>query len=209
MDPTQFMDVSQYMRPKEQVTDDTKCRCPICRQNTDTDTDTDSSSETSSPLVRTRYVSVDSSDSDSGDDVAVDAGSDSGDDVEVDAGSDSDDDDVKAAEKLGIDFGKTKVRRMMGSGEWCFGVVVRRSFPFYIVQFGSEEAKFTAAQLQRILEWDAKEKRDRLRRRMPYVISRQLILRKAPSGGGPIGRFVRRHYLPDSEELFRVVVSFL
>ena len=46
-------------------------------------------------------------------------------------------------------------------------------------------------------------------RRMPYVLSRQLILRKASTGGGPSGRFIRRNYLPDSDELFRVVVSFL
>ena len=177
MDPTQFMDVSQYMRPKEQVF-----------------YDTDSSSENSSP--RTKYIYPASSSSDSGDDVEVNSDSDS-------------DDDVGAAAKLGVTLGKTLVRHKTSSGEMREGVVVRRAFPFFVVQFGSEEAKFTAAQLQQILEWDAKEKRDRLRRRMPYVISRQLILRKAPSGGGPIGRFVRRHYLPDSEELFRVVVSFL
>ena len=167
MDPTKFMDVSQYMRPKDQVTDDT-----------------DSSSENSSPRGNYIYPGSSSSDSDS-------------------------DDDVVAAAKLGLTLGKTLVRHKTSSGEMREGVVVRRAFPFFVVQFGSEEAKFTAAQLQQILEWDAKEKRDRLRRRMPYVISRQLILRKAPSGGGPIGRFVRRHYLPDSEELFRVVVSFL
>ena len=46
-------------------------------------------------------------------------------------------------------------------------------------------------------------------RRMPYVLSRQLILRKASRGGGPSGRFIRRNFLPDSDELFRVVVSFL
>ena len=46
-------------------------------------------------------------------------------------------------------------------------------------------------------------------RRMPYILSRQLILRKARSGGGPSGRFIRRNFLPDSDELFRVVVSFL
>lgn len=46
-------------------------------------------------------------------------------------------------------------------------------------------------------------------RRMPYVLSRQLILRKAPTGGGPRGRFIRRNFMPDSEELFRVVVAFL
>ena len=46
-------------------------------------------------------------------------------------------------------------------------------------------------------------------RRMPYVLSRQLILRKAKRGGGPSGRFIRRNFLPDSDELFRVVVSFL
>ena len=46
-------------------------------------------------------------------------------------------------------------------------------------------------------------------RRMPYVLSRQLILRKAQRGGGPSGRFIRRNFLPDSDELFRVVVSFL
>ena len=46
-------------------------------------------------------------------------------------------------------------------------------------------------------------------RRMPYVLSRQLILRKARSRGGPSGRFIRRNFLPDSDELFRVVVSFL
>ena len=44
---------------------------------------------------------------------------------------------------------------------------------------------------------------------MPYVLSRQLILRKAKSGGGPSGRFIRRNFLPDSDELWRVVVSFL
>ena len=46
-------------------------------------------------------------------------------------------------------------------------------------------------------------------RRMPYVLSRQLILRKASRGGGPSGRFIRRNFLPDSDELFRVVASFL
>ncbi len=44
---------------------------------------------------------------------------------------------------------------------------------------------------------------------MPYVLSRQLILRKARRGGGPYGHFIRRNFLPDSDELFRVVVSFL
>ena len=52
-------------------------------------------------------------------------------------------------------------------------------------------------------------KRVRRERRMPYVLSRQLILRKAQRGGGPSGRFIRRNFLPDSDELFRVVVSFL
>ena len=52
-------------------------------------------------------------------------------------------------------------------------------------------------------------KRHRVLRRMPYVLSRQLILRKAQRGGGPSGRFIRRNFLPDSDELFRVVVSFL
>ena len=48
-------------------------------------------------------------------------------------------------------------------------------------------------------------------RRMPYVLMRQLILRKAPKKGahGPARRLVRRSFMPDSEELFRVVVSFL
>ena len=48
-------------------------------------------------------------------------------------------------------------------------------------------------------------------RRMPYVLARQLILRKAPKKGGhgPARRLVRRSFMPDSEELFRVVVSFL
>ena len=48
-------------------------------------------------------------------------------------------------------------------------------------------------------------------RRMPYVLSRQLILRKVPKKGahGPARRLVRRNFMPDSEELFRVVVSFL
>ena len=48
-------------------------------------------------------------------------------------------------------------------------------------------------------------------RRMPYVLMRQLILRKAPKKGahGPARRLVRRNFMPDSEELFRVVVSFL
>ena len=48
-------------------------------------------------------------------------------------------------------------------------------------------------------------------RRMPYVLMRQLILRKAPKKGahGPARRLLRRNFMPDSEELFRVVVSFL
>ena len=48
-------------------------------------------------------------------------------------------------------------------------------------------------------------------RRMPYVLMRQLILRKVPKKGahGPARRLVRRNFMPDSEELFRVVVSFL
>ena len=48
-------------------------------------------------------------------------------------------------------------------------------------------------------------------RRMPYVLMRHLILRKAPKKGahGPARRLVRRSFMPDSEELFRVVVSFL
>ena len=49
----------------------------------------------------------------------------------------------------------------------------------------------------------------RRERRMPYILSRQLILWKAQRGGGPSGRFIRRNFLPDSDELFRVVVSFL
>ena len=46
---------------------------------------------------------------------------------------------------------------------------------------------------------------------MPYVLARQLILRKMPKNGahGPARRLVRRSFMPDSEELFRVVVSFL
>ena len=91
--------------------------------------------------------------------------------------------EFKAAEKLGIDFGKTKVRRMMGSGEWCFGVVVRRSFPFYIVQFGSEETGFTAAQLRGTLVCEVKEKRDRLRRRMPYVKRDRRVSARAGAEG--------------------------
>ena len=48
-------------------------------------------------------------------------------------------------------------------------------------------------------------------RRMPYVLMRQLILRKVPKKGahGPARRLVRRNFMPDSEELFCVVMSFL
>ena len=48
-------------------------------------------------------------------------------------------------------------------------------------------------------------------RRMPYILARQLILRKMPKKGahGPARRLVRRSFMPDSEELFRVVVAFL
>jgi hypothetical protein len=59
---------------------------------------------------------------------------------------------------------------------------------------------------RRLREYAKRVRRDR---RMPYVLSRQLILRKASRGGGPSGRFIRRNFLPDSDELFRVVVSFL
>jgi hypothetical protein len=71
--------------------------------------------------------------------------------------SDSDadsDDDEKAAAKLGVTLGKTLVRHKTASGEMREGVVVRRAFPFFVVQFGSEEAKFTAAQLHGILVFD-------------------------------------------------------
>ena len=57
MDPTKFMDVSQYMRPKDQVTDDT-----------------DSSSENSSPRGNYIYPGSSSSDSDSDDDVVAGRG---------------------------------------------------------------------------------------------------------------------------------------
>ena len=70
-----------------------------------------------------------------------------------DSDSDSDDDE-KAAAKLGVTLGKTLVRHKTASGEMREGVVVRRAFPFFVVQFGSEEAKFTAAQLHGILVFD-------------------------------------------------------
>ena len=69
--------------------------------------------------------------------------------------SDSDeDDDAKATAKLGVTLGKTLVQHKTPSGEMREGVVVRRAFPFFVVQFGSEEAKFTAAQLHGILVFD-------------------------------------------------------
>ena len=68
--------------------------------------------------------------------------------------SDSDEDDQRAAAKLGVTLGKTLVRHKTPSGEMREGVVVRRAFPFFVVQFGSEEAKFTAAQLHGILVFD-------------------------------------------------------
>ena len=46
------------------------------------------------------------------------------------------------------------MRHKTASGEMREGVVVRRAFPFFVVQFGSEEAKFTAAQLHGILVFD-------------------------------------------------------
>ena len=64
----------------------------------------------------------------------------------------------------------------------------------------------SARERTRLREYAKAVRRDR---RMPYIPSRQLILRKASSGGGPFGRFIRRNYLPDSDDLFRVVVSFL
>ena len=70
-----------------------------------------------------------------------------------DSDSDSDDDE-KAAAKLGVTLGKTLVRHKTASGEMREGVVIRRAFPFFVVQFGSEEAKFTAAQLHGILVFD-------------------------------------------------------
>ena len=73
-----------------------------------------------------------------------------------DGGSDDDDDDGKAAGRDGVTLGKTTVQQKRANGALRAGTVVGREAPFYVVKFreSGATAKFTVAQLQKMIVYD-------------------------------------------------------
>ena len=73
----------------------------------------------------------------------------------------------------------------------------------------ADDDPWTALIKQRVHDLTIRERDAAARRRMPYIVARQLALKKNEKGQTPERRLLTLEGIPASDDLFRVVVSFL